>query len=80
MFTEPARLLARLHAANGAPTYLYLILGALEDRAEGVHGGAARIDRQYVFNTLAPRPGRPAPRMRAPRAHQRLLGRLRPPR
>jgi len=52
VFTEPARLLARLHAAAGRPAYLYRFDVSSPDNPEP-HGGATHaIERPYVFGTL----------------------------
>jgi para-nitrobenzyl esterase len=52
LFTEPARLLARLHSQHGAPTYLYRF-SVLSDAARKDFSAAPHAtDRQYVFKTL----------------------------
>ena len=51
VFTEPARLLARAHAANGSPTYRYRFSYLPEQQRSSVaagHGG----ELQFVFGTL----------------------------
>jgi para-nitrobenzyl esterase len=52
VFNEPARHLARLHAANGHPTFLYrfdVVSAAMNEP----HAGATHAsERQYVFDTL----------------------------
>jgi len=50
LFTEPARHLARLHAANGLPTYLYRF--SVIARAAPFRETAHASDRQYVFRNL----------------------------
>lgn len=53
LFTEPARLLARLHSQHGAPTYLYRF-SVLSDAARKDFSAAPHAaDRQYVFKTLS---------------------------
>ncbi|MEJ2679314.1 MAG: carboxylesterase family protein, partial [Gemmatimonadota bacterium] len=56
LFTEPARYLARRHAANGEPVYLYrlsVVSPSVRDRFKGaVHAS----ERQYVFRTLGASP------------------------
>lgn len=56
LFTEPARYLARQHAAHGQPVYLYrfsVISPSVRDRFKGaVHAS----ERQYVFRTLGSSP------------------------
>jgi para-nitrobenzyl esterase len=52
VFSEPARRLARLHAAAGHPAYLYRFDISSPDNPEP-HGGATHaIERPYVFGTL----------------------------
>jgi para-nitrobenzyl esterase len=52
VFNEPARHLARLHAKNGHPTFLYrfdvVSAGMTEPHAGATHAS----ERQYVFDTL----------------------------
>jgi para-nitrobenzyl esterase len=51
VFTEPARFLARAHAANGSPTYRYRFSYLPEQQRSSVatgHGG----ELQFVFGTL----------------------------
>ena len=51
-FSEPARMLARLHAAGGKEAYLYRFDVTSPDNPEP-HGGASHaIERPYVFGTL----------------------------
>jgi len=56
VFNEPARHLARLHARNGHPTYLYrfdVVSAAMPEP----HAGATHAsERQYVFDNLAASP------------------------
>jgi para-nitrobenzyl esterase len=56
LFTEPARYLARQHARNGEPVYLYrfsVVSPSVRDRFKGaVHAS----ERQYVFRTLGASP------------------------
>ncbi|MCS6625585.1 carboxylesterase family protein [Roseibacterium beibuensis] len=56
VFNEPARHLARLHARNGHPTYLYrfdVVSAAMPEP----HGGATHAsERQYVFDNLTASP------------------------
>jgi para-nitrobenzyl esterase len=56
VFNEPARRLARLHAANGHPTYLYrfdVVSAAMPEP----HAGATHAsERQYVFDNLGASP------------------------
>ncbi len=56
VFNEPARHLARLHAANGHPTFLYrfdVVSAAMNEP----HAGATHAsERQYVFDTLSASP------------------------
>ncbi|MBU1383751.1 MAG: carboxylesterase family protein [Alphaproteobacteria bacterium] len=56
VFNEPARRLARLHARNGHPTYLYrfdVVSAAMPEP----HAGATHAsERQYVFDTLTASP------------------------
>ena len=55
-FNEPARRLARLHAGNGHPTYLYrfdVVSAAMPEP----HAGATHAsERQYVFDNLTASP------------------------
>jgi para-nitrobenzyl esterase len=48
MFTEPARLLARLHAATGAPTFRYRFAYVPEARRTNPEGGHGR-ELQFIF-------------------------------
>ena len=56
VFNEPARHLARLHARNGHPTFLYrfdVVSAAMNEP----HAGATHAsERQYVFDTLSASP------------------------
>lgn len=56
VFNEPARHLARLHARNGHPTWLYrfdVVSAAMPEP----HAGATHAsERQYVFDTLTASP------------------------
>lgn len=56
LFTEPARLLARLHAGNGAPTYLYRFSVLSATAPKELTAAPHASDRQYVFDTLATSP------------------------
>jgi para-nitrobenzyl esterase len=52
VFNEPARYLARLHAANGHPTWLYRF-DVVPESAPGSGGGATHAsERPYVFDNL----------------------------
>lgn len=56
LFVEPAREIARLHAAAGAPTWLYRF-DVVSTAAPQEPGGAGHAwDRQYVFDTLTASP------------------------
>jgi para-nitrobenzyl esterase len=48
VFTEPARLLARLHAATGAPTFRYRFAYVPEARRTNPEGGHGR-ELQFIF-------------------------------
>jgi len=48
VFSEPARLLARLHAANGAPTFRYRFGHVPEARGANPDGGHGR-ELQFIF-------------------------------
>jgi len=52
VFNEPARHLARLHAANGHPTYLYRFDVVPESNPEPSGGATHASERPYVFDTL----------------------------
>lgn len=52
VFNEPARHLARLHAANGHPTYLYRFDVSPESNPEPGGGAAHASERPYVFDNL----------------------------
>ena len=51
-FNEPARHLARLHAANGHPTYLYRFDVVPESNPEPRGGATHASERPYVFDNL----------------------------
>ena len=52
IFNEPARHLARLHAAAGHPTYLYRF-DVVADAMPEPHGGATHaVERPYAFDNL----------------------------
>lgn len=51
-FNEPARHLARLHARNGHPTYLYRFDVVPESNPEPSGGATHASERPYVFDTL----------------------------
>lgn len=56
VFNEPARHLARLHAANGHPTFLYRF-DVVSSGMNEPHAGATHAsERQYVFDTLSASP------------------------
>jgi para-nitrobenzyl esterase len=55
-FAEPARLLAGLHAAHGAPTYLYRFSVVSQSMRNVLHGAPHAQERQYVFRTLETSP------------------------
>jgi para-nitrobenzyl esterase len=48
VFTEPARLLARLHAARGAPTFRYRF-GYVPEAARGSREGGHERELQFIF-------------------------------
>lgn len=52
VFNEPARQLARLHAANGHPTYLYRFDVVPESNPEPSGGATHASERPYVFDNL----------------------------
>lgn len=52
VFNEPARLLARLHAANGHPTYLYRFDVVPDSNPEPSGGATHASERPYVFDNL----------------------------
>lgn len=52
VFNEPARHLARLHAASGQPTYLYRFDVVPESNPEPSGGATHASERPYVFDTL----------------------------
>ena len=56
LFTEPARHLARLHARNGAPTWLYRFSVLSPSMRKQLKGAPHAQERQYVFQTLAASP------------------------
>lgn len=51
-FNEPARHLARLHARNGHPTYLYRFDVVAAAMSEPHEGATHASERPYVFDTL----------------------------
>jgi para-nitrobenzyl esterase len=51
VFTEPARFIARAHAANGSPTYRYRFSYRPEQQRSGVAAGQGR-ELRFVFGTL----------------------------
>lgn len=56
LFTEPALALAAMHAANGAPTWVYRF-SVVSPAMRGVLKGAPHAsERQYVFQTLKTSP------------------------
>ncbi|WP_374387810.1 carboxylesterase/lipase family protein [Brevundimonas sp.] len=52
VFTEPARNLARLHAAAGHPTYLYRFDVTSTAGPEPHNGASHAVERPYVFGNL----------------------------
>ena len=52
VFAEPARHLARLHARNGHPTYLYRFDVVAASNPEPSGGATHASERPYVFDTL----------------------------
>jgi para-nitrobenzyl esterase len=52
VFNEPARHLARLHAANGHPTYLYRFDVVPDSNPEPSGGATHASERPYVFDNL----------------------------
>lgn len=52
VFAEPARRLARLHARNGHPTYLYRFDVVAASNPEPSGGATHASERPYVFDTL----------------------------
>ena len=52
VFNEPARHLARLHAASGHPTYLYRFDVVPESNPEPSGGATHASERPYVFDNL----------------------------
>lgn len=52
VFNEPGRHLARLHAANGHPTYLYRFDVVPESNPEPSGGATHASERPYVFDNL----------------------------
>lgn len=56
VFNEPARRLARLHARNGHPTYLYRFDVVSAAMPEPHEGATHASERQYVFDNLAASP------------------------
>ena len=53
IFNEPARQLARLHAAAGHPTFLYRFDVVPESNPEPSGGATHASERPYVFQTLS---------------------------
>ena len=53
VFNEPARHLARLHARNGNPTFLYRFDVVAEAMNEPHEGATHASERPYVFDTLS---------------------------
>ncbi|MBX9460891.1 MAG: carboxylesterase family protein [Brevundimonas sp.] len=56
VFNEPARHLARLHARNGHPTYLYRFDVVSAAMPEPHDGATHASERQYVFDNLTASP------------------------
>ena len=56
IFTEPATTLARLHAANGSPAYLYRFAILSGGAPTFLKGAPHAQERQYVFETLSASP------------------------
>ncbi|MBB4084390.1 carboxylesterase/lipase family protein [Brevundimonas lenta] len=56
VFNEPARHLARLHARNGHPTYLYRFDVVSAAMPEPHDGATHASERQYVFDNLSASP------------------------
>jgi len=56
VFNEPARHLARLHARNGHPTWLYRFDVVSAAMSEPHSGATHASERQYVFDTLTASP------------------------
>ena len=56
VFNEPARHLARLHASNGHPTYLYRFDVVSAAMPEPHEGATHASERQYVFDNLTASP------------------------
>ena len=56
VFNEPARHLARLHARNGHPAYLYRFDVVSAAMPEPHEGATHASERQYVFDTLTASP------------------------
>ena len=56
VFNEPARHLARLHARNGHPTYLYRFDVVSAAMPEPHEGATHASERQYVFDNLGASP------------------------
>lgn len=52
LFVEPARNLARRHAAHGAPTWLYRFSVLPPTAPAALEGAPHASERQYVFRTL----------------------------
>lgn len=56
LFVEPALALARLHAANGHPTWAYQFSVLSRSAPPFLKGAPHASDRQYVFQTLSASP------------------------
>jgi len=56
VFTEPAHYLASLHAAHGAPTWLYRFSVLSAGAPKMLTGAPHASERQYVFDTLSTSP------------------------
>ena len=56
IFTEPAMTLARLHATNGSPAYLYRFAILSQGAPKFLKGAPHAQERQYVFETLSASP------------------------
>lgn len=69
VFNEPARHLARRHARNGHPTYLYRFDVVSAAMPEPHEGATHASERQYVFDNLTASPW-PTAEMDQRQAHQ----------
>jgi para-nitrobenzyl esterase len=56
LFVEPARNLARRHAENGQPTWLYRFSAISPSMRDVFRGAVHASERQYVFRTLETSP------------------------